>query len=160
MDHLSPRSLPALRDVGALCRTIASPEAILIIVTGPPTTRAFHINPSPELLYQLFGTAVIEFSDGSSTTLKPGDSLLIEARKPHRPVREEGSLGVVVERPRLSSEEADSYVLLCDVCGCVIADTGFGRAEDPMAHTPFDPKRTSLECAKCRKALSSIPIAL
>jgi len=88
----------------------------LMMVTGPSTVQQFHINPSPEVLYQIVGTVQIEIASSgiiSIVQLNAGDLMLIPAMVPHRPVRASGTLGLVVERA-VTGCDVDRSAYLCE----------------------------------------------
>lgn len=73
---------------------------LVMKVTGPNPVEEFHVNDSPEVLFQWKGAAEVELiQDGRVTrvVIGEGQAFVIPARVPHRPVREAGTIGLVVE---------------------------------------------------------------
>jgi len=57
--------------------------------------------------------------------LEPGDMYLHPAKVPHSPMREEGSLGLVIECKRADSEMKDGLMWFCDSCNHPLHETYF-----------------------------------
>ena len=69
-----------------------------MIVGGPNSRKDYHVDEGPELFYQV-----------------EGDMLLLPPRVPHSPQRFADTVGLVVERARLS-HELDGFMWFCDNC--------------------------------------------
>ena len=95
-------------------------DFIFMIVKGPNARNDYHIDPYDEIFYQLKGTVQVGLigADGTPTMaeIQEGEVLLVSANTPHSPRRPPGTLGLVVERPRVPGEE-DGIVWYCDRCG-------------------------------------------
>ncbi|MDN3596081.1 3-hydroxyanthranilate 3,4-dioxygenase [Zunongwangia endophytica] len=94
-------------------------DFIVMIVAGPNARKDYHYNETEELFYQLEGNIQVNIQeDGQKRTmeLRPGDMYLNPGKIPHSPVREEGSLGLVVERKRAHLEGEDGLLWHCDNC--------------------------------------------
>ena len=95
-------------------------DFIFMIVKGPNARNDYHIDPYDEIFYQLRGTVRVGLvgPDGKPTLaeVKEGEVLLVSAYTPHSPRRPPDTLGLVVERPRVSGEE-DGIVWYCEGCG-------------------------------------------
>jgi 3-hydroxyanthranilate 3,4-dioxygenase len=95
-------------------------DFIFMIVKGPNTRNDYHIDPYDEIFYQLTGTIYVKYrnDDGQEKVaeVKEGEVMIINAYTPHSPVRPPGTLGLVVERPRVPGEK-DGIVWYCDACG-------------------------------------------
>ncbi len=96
-----------------------SGDYIVMVVAGPNARKDFHYNETEELFYQLEGNIKVHIQeDGKKRTLAlgPGDMYLHPGKIPHSPEREEGSIGLVVERKRLGEEGKDGLMWYCDNC--------------------------------------------
>lgn len=95
-------------------------DFIFMIVKGPNARNDYHIDPYDEIFYQLKGTVQVGLIGGDGTPtvaeIQEGEVLLVSANTPHSPRRPPGTLGLVVERPRVPGEE-DGIVWYCDRCG-------------------------------------------
>jgi 3-hydroxyanthranilate 3,4-dioxygenase len=95
-------------------------DFIFMIVKGPNRRNDFHIDPYDEIFYQLQGTIYVKHRDETGKAqiaeVKAGDVMIINAMTPHLPIRPPGTLGLVVERPRVPGEK-DGIVWYCDACG-------------------------------------------
>src|SRR6516165_9151399 len=81
----------------------------LVMVVGGPNQRSdYHINPGEELFYQIEGDIVLKvMEDGHphDIHIRQGDIFLLPARVPHSPQRPANTVGLVVEQPRVSTED-------------------------------------------------------
>ncbi|RDK88616.1 3-hydroxyanthranilate 3,4-dioxygenase [Marinirhabdus gelatinilytica] len=96
-----------------------SGDYIVMIVGGPNARKDYHYNETEELFYQLEGNIQVHIQeDGKKRTMElgPGDMYLHPAKVPHSPVREAGSIGLVVERKRQDLEGKDGLLWFCDNC--------------------------------------------
>lgn len=96
-----------------------SGDYIVMIVAGPNARKDYHYNETEELFYQLEGHIEVHVQDdGKKKTMKlgPGDMYLHPAKVPHSPVRQEGSIGLVVERKRVAADAKDGLLWFCDTC--------------------------------------------
>ena len=104
----------------------------LVMVVGGPNARSdYHVNPGEELFYQVEGDIVLRVLDDGSPRdipIRQGELFLLPARVPHSPQRPAGSVGLVVEQPRASSEE-HHLRWHCPGCGSVVHDTAFRPAD-------------------------------
>ena len=94
-------------------------DYIVMIVAGPNARKDYHYNETEELFYQLEGNIEVHIQeDGEKKTMKlgPGDMYLHPASVPHSPARQEGSIGLVVERKRAHLEGKDGLLWFCDNC--------------------------------------------
>ena len=96
-----------------------SDDYIVMVVAGPNARKDYHYNETEELFYQLEGNIEIHVQEtGERQVMKlgPGDMYLHPGKVPHSPVREAGSIGLVVERKRLGEEGKDGLLWYCDNC--------------------------------------------
>lgn len=94
-------------------------DYIVMIVAGPNARKDYHYNETEELFYQLEGAIEVHIQeDGKKKTmiLGPGDIYLHPAKVPHSPVREKGSIGLVIERKRSELNIKDGLLWFCDNC--------------------------------------------
>ncbi len=102
-------------------------DYIVMIVGGPNARKDYHYNETEELFYQLEGNITVTIQeDGQAKSLQlgPGDIYLHPPRVPHNPVREAGSIGLVVERVR-KPDHTDGLLWFCDNCNHKLHETYF-----------------------------------
>ncbi|WP_194851499.1 3-hydroxyanthranilate 3,4-dioxygenase [Nonlabens antarcticus] len=103
-------------------------DYIVMIVAGPNARKDYHYNETEELFYQLEGNIEIYVQDNGEKRkmeLGPGDMYLHPGKVPHSPVRHENSIGLVVERKRLSEDAVDGLLWYCDNCNNKLHETYF-----------------------------------
>lgn len=103
-------------------------DYIVMIVAGPNARKDYHYNETEELFYQLEGEISVKVQeDGKAVTMKlgPGDMFLCPAKTPHSPIRNEGSIGLVVERIRKGTDMKDGLLWYCDNCNHKLHETYF-----------------------------------
>lgn len=103
-------------------------DFIVMIVAGPNARKDYHYNQTEELFYQLEGNIQIHIQEnGEKKTMElgPGDMYLNPAKVPHSPVREEGSIGLVVERNKKGLDMKDGLMWFCDNCNHRLHETYF-----------------------------------
>jgi 3-hydroxyanthranilate 3,4-dioxygenase len=103
-------------------------DYIVMIVGGPNARKDYHYNETEELFFQLEGNiTVIIQEDGEKKELYlgPGDMYLHPAKVPHSPVREAGSIGLVVERKRAGQGYTDGLLWFCDNCNSKLYEAYF-----------------------------------
>lgn len=94
-------------------------DYIVMIVAGPNARKDYHYNETEELFYQLEGTIEVHIQEDrkkKTMILGPGDMYLHPAKVPHSPVREKGSIGLVIERKRSELNIKDGLLWFCDNC--------------------------------------------
>lgn len=93
-------------------------DFIVMVVGGPNNRTDFHCNEGEELFYQVEGNIKVDlYLDGKivPTPIVEGDMFLVPSGIPHRPIRGEGSVGLVIERYRIPSEK-DGFIWVCENC--------------------------------------------
>lgn len=103
-------------------------DYIVMIVAGPNARKDYHYNETEELFYQLEGNIEIHIQeDRTKKTMKlgPGDMYLHPAGVPHSPVRQEGSIGLVIERKRIDLDAKDGLLWFCDNCNNLLHEVYF-----------------------------------
>ena len=94
------RPIPCGSMISSAPEILFRDRLLVMKVTGPNEVPEFHVNESPEILFQWKGKATIElWIDGKVVPVEipEGHAFVIPARIPHRPVREAGTIGLVVE---------------------------------------------------------------
>ncbi|MDZ7845334.1 MAG: 3-hydroxyanthranilate 3,4-dioxygenase [Owenweeksia sp.] len=102
-------------------------DYIVMIVGGPNARKDYHYNETEELFYQLEGNITVKIQENGHAVemqLGPGDMYLHPAKVPHSPIREAGSVGLVVERVR-QPQHNDGLQWYCDNCNHKLHDTYF-----------------------------------
>jgi 3-hydroxyanthranilate 3,4-dioxygenase len=92
---------------------------IVMIVGGPNSRKDFHYNESEELFYQLEGDVVVRIQEDGKLVdipIKQGDMFLLPGKVPHSPQRSAGTIGLVIEKKR-ESTEMDAFMWFCENCG-------------------------------------------
>ncbi len=92
---------------------VESGDYIVMIVAGPNARKDYHYNETEELFYQLEGNITVRIQeDGQPVDMKlgPGDMYLHPAKVPHSPMREAGSLGLVIECKRSGTDAKDGLL--------------------------------------------------
>lgn len=80
--------------------TLFRDRLLVMKVTGPNPVPEFHVNASPEVLFQWKGAAAVELileGEMVRVDIGEGQAFVIPAGVPHRPVRGAGTVGLVVE---------------------------------------------------------------
>ncbi|MFT5737892.1 MAG: 3-hydroxyanthranilate 3,4-dioxygenase [Maribacter sp.] len=94
-------------------------DFIVMVVAGPNARKDYHYNETEELFYQLEGEIEVHIQEnGEKKTMKlgAGDMYLHPAKIPHSPVRQENSIGLVIERKRSHMNVDDGLLWFCDNC--------------------------------------------
>ncbi len=96
-----------------------SGDYIVMIVAGPNARKDYHYNETEELFYQLEGSIKVviqEKGEKKEMILNTGDMYLHPAKVPHSPVRDKGSIGLVIERKRAGKGFTDGLLWYCEQC--------------------------------------------
>ncbi len=93
-------------------------DFIVMVIGGPNHRKDFHYEEGEELFYQIEGNInvrVVEDGEIKDIPIKEGEMFLLPPQVPHSPQREEGSIGMVVERYRKKGEQ-DGFMWFCENC--------------------------------------------
>ncbi len=93
-------------------------EFMVTVVGGPNARVDYHYNEGEEFFYQLEGDITLKLiEDGEFVDLpiREGEIFLLPPRVPHSPQRPAGTVGLVIERRRLSAER-DGFLWFCPQC--------------------------------------------
>lgn len=93
-------------------------DFICMVVGGPNTRSDYHYDEGPEFFYQVEGDMVLKvMEDGKPRDIRIGEGevFLLPPRVPHSPQRFEHTVGLVIERKRLSDEK-DGLMWFCEQC--------------------------------------------
>lgn len=94
-------------------------DFIVMVVGGPNARKDYHFNETEELFYQIKGDIQVTIQqDGKAVKvpIKEGEMFLLPANIPHSPNRDEGSIGLVIERVRKGTDFRDGLMWFCDNC--------------------------------------------
>jgi 3-hydroxyanthranilate 3,4-dioxygenase len=94
-------------------------DFIVMVVGGPNARKDYHFNETEELFYQIKGDIQVTIQqDGKAVKvpIKEGEMFLLPANIPHSPNRDEGSIGLVIERVRKGTDFRDGLMWFCDAC--------------------------------------------
>lgn len=107
---------------------IDAEDYIVMVVGGPNARKDYHYNETEELFYQLEGNIQVYIQENGERKLMelgPGDMYLHPAKIPHSPVREENSVGLVIERKRAGKNYKDGLLWFCDSCNTKLHEVYF-----------------------------------
>lgn len=95
-------------------------EFMVMAIGGPNERIDYHVNQGEEFFYQVEGDIVLKIrdkSDGSfkDITINEGEIFLLPRGVPHSPQRPAGTIGLVIERKRLATEQ-DGFLWYCEKC--------------------------------------------
>jgi 3-hydroxyanthranilate 3,4-dioxygenase len=102
--------------VGNKC--IIDGDFIVMVVGGPNARTDYHFEDGPEWFYQLEGEMLLKLQlDGKvvNVPIKAGEMFYLPPNIPHSPQRMPDSIGLVIERKRLSHEQ-DALMWFCESC--------------------------------------------
>jgi 3-hydroxyanthranilate 3,4-dioxygenase len=102
-------------------------DFIIMVVGGPNQRKDFHYEVGPEFFYQLEGDMLLKiFTDGKvkDITIKQGEMFLLPPKIPHSPQRYANTIGLVIERKRISGEK-DGLLWYCEQCNDLLYEEYF-----------------------------------
>lgn len=143
---------------------IASEDYIVMIVAGPNARKDYHYNETEELFYQLEGSITVfvqEEGKKVAMQLNAGDMYLHPAKTPHSPVRNENSIGLVIERKREGKNLKDGLLWFCENCNHKLHEVYFelkNIEEDFLPHFKhFYNSQELRTCDKCNTIMEADP---
>ncbi|MDH3531893.1 MAG: 3-hydroxyanthranilate 3,4-dioxygenase [Gammaproteobacteria bacterium] len=132
---------------------------IVMIVGGPNTRVDFHDDPVEEWFYQIEGDMLLKIADAGDiydVPIREGEVFMLPPHVRHAPQRpQEGSIGLVVESPRMLGMQ-DGFEWYCFDCKqrvhraeIALTDPS-GIVEDlPKIFNAFDEDIDARTCANC-----------
>jgi 3-hydroxyanthranilate 3,4-dioxygenase len=111
--------------VGNKC--IYDGDFIIMIVGGPNSRTDYHWDEGPEFFHQLEGDMVLKIQEDGKARDIPihaGEIFYLPPRIPHSPQRAANSIGLVIERKRLTGER-DGLLWFCERCNHKLYDEFF-----------------------------------
>lgn len=134
-------------------------DFIMQVIKGPNARNDFHIDPWDEIFYMLHGHMFLDVVEDGQVVrhrINEGDVFHLPKNLYHSPRRPPGSVGVVIERPRLEGEE-DGIAWFCDKCGNMLHSVHFW-CEDIETQlkqhvVDFNNNETLRTCRKCSAVL-------
>ena len=141
--------------VGNKC--VVDGDFIVMVVGGPNARTDYHFEEGPEFFHQLEGEMVLKVQDvdpeGRSVArdipIKAGEIFYLPPRVPHSPQRMPGSVGLVIERKRLSHER-DGLQWYCENCNHKLYEEYFHLHDIERDFPPvFERFYRSVECRTC-----------
>lgn len=101
-------------------RLLHHDSGMIVMVVGGPNTRVdFHDDPVEEWFYQIEGDMLLKIADAGDiydVPIRQGDVFLLPPHVRHAPQRpQEGSIGIVVESPRMMGMK-DGFEWYCFDC--------------------------------------------
>ena len=143
---------------------VESGDYLVMIVAGPNARKDYHYNETEELFYQLEGHITVRIQEeGKPVDMKlgPGDMYLHPAKVPHSPMREEGSLGLVIERKRSHTDMKDGLLWFCEACNHPLHETFFKLENIEKDFLPrfreFYGSKELRTCASCGEVMDADP---
>lgn len=110
-------------------------DVIVFVSVGPNNRNDYHVNPTEELFYQLQGDVAVRIRplDGSpphDVIIREGEMWLCPRWVPHRPQRPEGTIGLIVEFPRVidGKTHEDGLRWYCPKCDTLVHEASFRLA--------------------------------
>ena len=94
-------------------------DFIVMVVGGPNARKDYHFNESEEWFYQIEGEITVRIQEDGKprdVIIKEGETFLLPKSIPHSPMREENTVGLVIERVRKGTDMQDGLMWFCDKC--------------------------------------------
>ncbi len=135
-------------------------SGMIVMVVGGPNTRVdFHDDPVEEWFYQVRGDMMLKIADGGQiydVPIREGEVFMLPAHTRHAPQRpQEGSIGIVVEAPRMAGMK-EGFEWYCFECGALVhraevALPGPGGivTELPKIYDAFYDSEEARKCPQC-----------
>ena len=115
--------------VGNQCVYKEAGDFIVMVVGGPNSRKDYHYNETEELFYQLEGDINVRIQeDGKAVDIpiKEGEMFLLPGLTPHSPMRGADTVGLVIERVRIGTDQEDGLMWFCDDCNHKLHEFRFG----------------------------------
>lgn len=145
--------------VGNKC--IYDGDFIVMVVGGPNQRTDYHYDEGPEFFYQLEGEMVLKLMtpDGpEDVSIRAGEVFYLPPRVPHSPQRMADSIGLVIERKRLSHEQ-DGLIWYCQNCNAKVYEEYFTLTDVERDFPPvFERFYASSELRTCRACGTVHPV--
>jgi 3-hydroxyanthranilate 3,4-dioxygenase len=132
-----------------------SDEFIVMVVGGPNSRKDYHVDEGPEFFYQLEGEMMLKTIQSGTVVdipIKAGEIFLLPPRVPHSPQRFPSSVGLVIERKRLSNE-MDGLQWYCDNCTNLLYEEFFPlkniEKDFPPVFDRFFSNEANRTCKRC-----------
>ncbi|HET7842915.1 MAG TPA: 3-hydroxyanthranilate 3,4-dioxygenase [Xanthomonadales bacterium] len=139
--------------VGNKC--IYDGDFIVMVVGGPNQRTDYHWDEGPEFFHQLEGDMVLRVQDDGRVRdipIRAGEVFYLPPRVPHSPQRSAGSIGLVVERKRLPTEQ-DGLMWFCERCNHKLYEEFFGlgnvETDFPPVFERFYRSKENRTCKQC-----------
>ena len=140
-------------------------DVIIFVSVGPNNRNDYHVNPTEELFFQLEGDIAVKIRPPGEN--KPRDVIIREGEMwlcprwvPHRPQRPEGTIGLIVEFPRVidGKTHEDGLRWYCDDCDTLVHEASFRLASiDEDLHRVMDNfwngPESGRTCKKCGRVI-------
>ena len=135
-------------------------SGMIVMVVGGPNTRVdFHDDPVEEWFYQVKGDMVLKIADDGEiydVTIREGDVFMLPSHTVHAPQRpQEGSVGIVVEAPRMAGMK-EGFEWYCFECGERVHRIEVPLANPqgivdqlPQVYEAFHADEAARTCKKC-----------
>jgi 3-hydroxyanthranilate 3,4-dioxygenase len=137
--------------VGNKC--VYAGDFIVMVVGGPNQRTDYHWDEGPEWFYQLEGEMVLRIQEDGAVRdipIRAGETFLLPPRTPHSPQRMPDSVGLVIERRRLSHED-DGLQWYCENCNAKVYEEYFHLHDIEQDFPPvFDRFYSSRERRTCK----------
>jgi 3-hydroxyanthranilate 3,4-dioxygenase len=141
-----------------------SEDYIVMVVAGPNARKDYHYNETEEWFFQLEGHITVRIQEDGKPRevhLGPGDMFLCPAKTPHSPVREAGSVGLVLERKRAGRGFTDGLMWFCESCNHSLHAAYFelhNIEQDFLPHfREFYGSESLRTCGECGHVMESDP---
>ncbi len=96
----------------------SSKDFLVMLVAGPNNRTDFHYNETSEFFYQIKGEIFLDLQLNNNVervSIKEGEMYLLEPCVEHRPVRPDGTIGIVIEKHR-DVNNVDALSWYCSNC--------------------------------------------